>query len=101
MGFQSSINSMIATTGVALGISRSLSERASQQAKNSVKEAVQSKAKGTKLSTRNTIQEVLKEATMGRLNDQQIDTLAKGMNKKERKQFKENYIGEMNDGNKK
>ena len=102
MGFQSGINSMIGMAGAAVGITKGLnkSQQAGDKAKTNVKETIQSKQTGTKMSTRNTIQEVMREATMGRLSDEQINTLAKDMNNKQRKQFKEKYIGEMNNGNK-
>lgn len=105
---QSSINQLIGQVGagVALykGISehkiKSISEAKAERAKSSVKEAVKSKQTGTKLTTKNTIQEFLKEATGGKLSKEQINTLAKDMNKKQRREYKENYIGEMNNGNK-
>lgn len=98
---QSGINRTLGVVaGTAVGIKKTLSQQKADTAKASVKEQIQSKQTGTKMTTRNTIQEVLKEATMGRLNDEQIGTLAKGMNKKQRKEFKEKYIGEMNNGNK-
>lgn len=100
MGFQSGINKALGTVaGATLGIKKTLSEQKAQQAKDSMTEHIKSKQTGTKMTTRNTIQEVLKEATMGRLNNEQIGTLAQGMNKKQRKEFKEKYIGEMNNGN--
>lgn len=100
MGYQSGINRALGTVaGAAFGITKSLSEQKGQTAKDSVKEQVKSKQTGTKMTTRNTIQEVLREATMNRLSEEQIGTLAKGMNKKQRKEFKEKYIGEMNNGN--
>lgn len=100
MGYQSGINAALGTVvGATLGIKKTLSDQKAQLAKDNVKEQVKSKQTGTKMTTRNTIQEVLREATMGRLNDEQIGTLASGMNKKQRKEFKEKYIGEMNDGN--
>lgn len=100
MGFQSAFNqSFMAIAGGIHGVRKTLSDQKAQQAKDSVKEQVKSKQTGTKMTTRNTIQEVLREATMNRLNEEQIGTLAKGMNKKQRKEFKEKYIGEMNNGN--
>ena len=92
---------MIGMAGVAVGISRSISAQQGDKAKTNVKETVKSKQTGTKMTTKNTIQEVMKEATMGRLSDKQINSLTKEMSGKERKQFKENYIKEVNtpDGN--
>jgi uncharacterized protein YpuA (DUF1002 family) len=99
MGYQSGINAAIGSiAGAAFGIKKSISAQKGQQATDSVKEQINSKQTGTKMTTRNTIQEVLREATMNRLNDEQIGTLAKGMNTKQRKEFKQKYIGEMNDG---
>ena len=101
MGFQSAFNqTFMSIAGGIHGVRKSLSDQKDQKAKASVKEQVKSKQTGTKMTTRNTIQEVLREATLGRLSDEQINTLAKGMNKKQRRQYKEKYIGEMNDGNK-
>lgn len=102
MGFQSNINNMIGMSGAAVGIVKGFnkSQQAGDKAKTNVKEQVKSKQTGTKMTTRNTIQEVLKEATMGRISDEQINILAQGMNKKQRREFKDNYIGEMNNGNK-
>lgn len=97
MGYQSGINTALGSiAGAAFGIKKSISEQKGLLATDSVKEQIKSKQTGTKLTTKNTIQEVLKEATMGRLSDQQIGMLAKDMNKKQRKEFKEKYIGEMN-----
>ena len=101
MGFQSAFNqSFMAIADGVKGVRKTLSDQKAQKAKASVKEQVKSKQTGTKMTTRNTIQEVLREATLGRLSDEQINTLAQGMNKTQRRQYKEKYIGEMNDGNK-
>lgn len=102
MGFQSAFNRSLGTVaGAAFGIKKTLSEKNAAKAKSSVKEKIKSKQTGTKMTTRNTIQEVMKEATLGRLSDEQIKTLSSQMNKKQRREFKENYIKEMNpDGNK-
>ena len=99
MGFQSAFNRTLGVTAAAALSLKSISAKKADKAKSSVIEQIQSKKTGTKMTTRNTIQEVLREATMGRLNDEQIGTLAKSMNKKQRREFKENYIGEMNDVN--
>ena len=100
MGYQSGINAALGSVvGAAFSINKSISAQKGNQAKYSVKQQIKSKQTGTSMTTRNTIQEVLKEATMGRLNDEQIGTLAKSMNKKQRRDFKEKYIGEINDGN--
>lgn len=101
MGFQSAFNqTFMSIAGGIHGVSKTLSDPKANKAKESVKEQIKSKQTGTKMTTKNTIQEVLKEATMGRISDEQINTLAKGMNKQQRRQYKENYIGDMNNGNK-
>ena len=96
MGFQSGINQMIGMAGAAVGISKSLSKQQGDKAKTNLTDQIKSKQLGTKMTTRNTIQEVMKEATMGRLSDEQINSLAGQMNKQQRRQFKENYIKEVN-----
>ena len=97
IGYQSGINMALGTiAGAALGVSKTLSEQNAAKAKSSVQESIKSKQTGTKMTTRNTIQEVMKEATLGRLSDEQIKTLSGQMNKQQRRQFKENYIKEMN-----
>lgn len=99
MGFQSAFNRTLGVAAAATVGFKTISAQSGEKAKSSLVEQIQSKKTGTKMTTRNTIQEVLREATMGRLNDEQIGTLAKSMNKKQRREFKENYIGEMNDVN--
>lgn len=99
MGFQSTFNRAAgAIAAGSMSIGKTISEQKAIKAKAQTAEQIKSKRTGTKMSTRNTIQEVMKEATMGRLSDEQINTLAKDMNKKQRKEFKEKYIGEMNNG---
>lgn len=95
MGFQSTFNRALGSVATITKLG-SISEQMADKATKSSKEQIKSKQTGTKMSTRNTIQEVMKEATMGRLSDDQINTLAGQMNKKQRRQFKENYFKEVN-----
>lgn len=98
MGFQSGINQIIGMTGAGIGLVKGLSKQAqaSEKAKTNLTDEVKSKQTGTKSSTRNRIEDILREATNNSLSNEQYSRLAKNIKVVQRKES----MGEIINGNK-